>query len=55
MYIQDLIDRDTPKKVVPYKWRGYDYYVCSLCGNVLYKHQPFCNICGQRLDWRGDE
>lgn len=58
--LQELVDKDTPKKVSP-KWRtGYDpklYYpksfYCPSCSRQLRSDQSYkcCPKCGQALDW----
>lgn len=59
--LQKLVDRATPKKLKirafneAKPWDCADYFVereaCPLCGHKLLDKDPYCYICGQRLDW----
>ena len=52
----DLVERDTPKKVLDtrYKYddRGEMFFIarCPSCGDDIFNDALFCE-CGQRLDW----
>ena len=30
---------------------GYEIFYCPSCGNCISIHAPYCNSCGQLLDW----
>lgn len=38
-----------PIKITPCK--SVNYYKCSLCGKLLSIDQPFCEECGNAVDW----
>lgn len=51
--LQELVDKETPKKIVRYSGISYDYneidfFACPNCRN-LYKGQKYCDECGQAL------
>lgn len=50
--INILIDRDTAIDVIHPRDNGTSYSRCSKCSNILYPYYNFCNMCGQKLDWR---
>lgn len=41
--------RKKPIKITPCK--SVNYYKCSLCGKLLSIDQPFCEECGNAVDW----
>lgn len=47
----DLIERDTPKKVL-YIDTGLADANCPICHCRIIAGEYFCNRCAQRLDWR---
>ncbi len=49
----ELIERDTPKKVVIVTVTNYVNTFCPNCKDELneYYKRNFCKDCGQRLDW----
>ena len=46
---EEYIPGRTPVKVE--KRKNINYYICTLCGGELYRGQPYCDECGQALDW----
>lgn len=54
-YIQELVDKSTPKKVKKIfitddEWSGHNSDVCPICGNTdLLSNQKYCEDCGQSL------
>ena len=48
-YIKELVERATPKKVVPKLGRGTTIVYCPHCHHTVDNH--FCCECGQKLDW----
>ncbi|MCR0269756.1 hypothetical protein MKC46_17600 [[Clostridium] innocuum] len=60
--VQELIDKETPKKVreatkEDYEESGYQY-CCPVCGKMVgtkveggVEQDDYCCSCGQRLDW----
>lgn len=63
--LQELIDKNTPKKVVQSEFIGIDgeyYDLCPNCGHNLCtdgffgrdkEFMKYCELCGQRLDFGG--
>ena len=65
--LQELVDKETPKKPVIKKFKESEHYICPNCKNhkfgILdygeYKNEfrkgsnltLYCPNCGQRLDW----
>ena len=55
-YLQELVDRATPKK--PQKWtvgklllnRGFEFN-CPVCNIIYNERVNFCASCGQAIDW----
>ncbi len=54
--LEQLVDKDTPKKFVIGTSKGFKFPICPNCKtelNEYYKDaNKFCKECGQRLDWR---
>ena len=47
----NALEKQIPKKVIEYvKGR----YCCPLCKAIRYSNAPYCEHCGQALDW-GEE
>lgn len=56
MTLKQAVEKQTPKKPVPY---FSDEYKCPICDSLVnlssgYK-QPFCYECGQKIDWSDTE
>lgn len=53
--LQELVDRDTPKKPIkdePSRIRYIPTYVCPICGQRFSGWESkFCYHCGQKLGW----
>lgn len=53
--LQELVDRDTPKK--PKNWKaerrlnGAVEFNCPVCNRIYRERVNFCSSCGQALDW----
>ena len=47
----EALEKQTPKK--PY-WE-YGVWHCKSCGLDVFRDDFFCPICGQEIDWEGDE
>lgn len=53
--LQELVDKETPKKVNLYT---YDHKTgkCPNCGITVYSFMNvYCQICGQALDWSDEK
>ena len=54
-YLQELVDRATPKK--PKNWtaerrlNGKVEFNCPLCNRIYNERVNFCASCGQAIDW----
>lgn len=53
--LEELAERDTPKKVEVRTSKGFKFPICPNCKtelNEYYKYaNKFCKECGQRIDW----
>lgn len=53
--IEQLVERDTPKKPKESNLYGDIKHTCSVCNSILtipvLKEINFCPKCGQRIDW----
>ena len=53
--LEQLAERDTPKKFVIGTSKGFRFPICPNCKtelNEYYKYaNKFCKECGQRIDW----
>jgi hypothetical protein len=52
--LEELAERDTPKKVEIGTSKNYKFPICPNCKvelNGVYRNK-YCKKCGQRLDWR---
>lgn len=45
------LEKQVPQKPVEMCNRSF---VCSRCKQKVIRHQSFCDICGQALDWEDD-
>ena len=34
---------------------GFNILVCPVCKEALYLYEPYCDNCGQKLDWSDEE
>ena len=34
---------------------GFNTLVCHLCKGALYLYEPYCDNCGQAIDWSDEE
>lgn len=54
--IEDLVERDTPIKLLIYEGGLWNDFICPICESAVCEmnvdeDKKFCNNCGQRLDW----
>lgn len=58
-YLQELVDRATPKK--PKNWKaerrlnGKVEFNCPVCNRIYNERVNFCASCGQAINWRNVE
>lgn len=50
MAIQAL-EKQIPKKPKERDCIGFDTLVCPVCKGALYLYEPYCDNCGQAIDW----
>lgn len=48
------LEKQIPKKPKKIDCIGFDSLVCYECKKALYLYEPYCDNCGQAIDW-GDE
>lgn len=50
--LQELVNKATPKKPIVKSNNGMcSEFRCSNCNDRLYHNQPYCEICGGKVDW----
>lgn len=50
--VQKATDKQIPKKVI---FMSDKSKVCGRCKQRVLRHQPYCDDCGQALDWGNSE
>jgi hypothetical protein len=57
--IKELVDKATPKKPLKYvDTIGLEHEYCPRCNDTqvtVYAMQPYCKMCGQKIDWSDDK
>lgn len=53
--VQQLKEKDTPKKPIEHKTKFAPIYECPLCGCVDVYMQESCDNCGQKLEWSEED
>lgn len=54
MAIQAL-EKQMPKKPKERDCIGFDTLSCPECKMALYLYEPYCDNCGQKIDWSDEE
>lgn len=54
MAIQAL-EKQMPKKPKERDCIGFDTLACPECKMALYLYEPYCDNCGQKIDWSDEE
>lgn len=54
MAIQAL-EKQIPKKPKERDCIGFDTLACPECKMALYLYEPYCDNCGQKIDWSDEE
>ena len=54
MAIQAL-EKQMPKKPKERDCIGFDTLACHECKMALYLYEPYCDNCGQKIDWSDEE
>ena len=54
MAIQAL-EKQIPKKPKERDCIGFDTLACPKCKMALYLYEPYCDNCGQKIDWSDEK
>ena len=49
------LEKQIPKKPEEMDCIGFDTLVCPKCKMALYLYEPYCDNCGQKLDWSDEK
>ena len=49
------LEKQIPKKPEEMDCIGFDTLVCPKCKIALYLYEPYCDNCGQKIDWSDEE
>ena len=49
------LEKQIPKKPKERDCIGFDTLVCPVCKGALYLYEPYCDNCGQAIDWSDEE
>ena len=45
------LEKQIPKNAKERDCIGFNTLVCPVCKMALYLYEPYCDNCGQKLDW----
>ena len=51
----NALEKQIPKKSKERDCMGFDTLVCPVCKWALYLYEPYCDNCGQAIDWSDEE
>ena len=51
----NALEKKIPKKPKERNCIGFDTLVCPECKMALYLYEPYCDNCGQSIDWSDEE
>lgn len=51
----NALEKQIPKRHKERDCIGYNILVCPVCKEVLYLYEPYCDNCGQAIDWSESE
>ena len=51
----NALEKQMPKKPKERDCIGFDTLVCPKCKMALYLYEPYCDNCGQAIDWSDEE
>ena len=51
----NALEKQIAKKPKERDCIGYNTLVCPVCKDVLYLYEPYCDNCGQAIDWSDEE
>ena len=49
------LEKQIPNKPKERDHIGFNTLVCPVCKGVLYLYEPYCDNCGQKLDWSDEK
>ena len=49
------LEKQIPNKPKERDCIGFNTLVCPVCKGALYLYEPYCDNCGQKLDWSDEE
>ena len=49
------LEKQIPKKPKERDCIGFNTLVCPECKMALYLYEPYCDNCGQKIDWSDEE
>ena len=51
----NALEKQIPKKPKEIDCIGFNTLVCPECKMALYLYEPYCDNCGQAIDWSNEE
>lgn len=51
----NALEKQIAKKPKEIDCIGFNVLVCPVCKEVLYLYEPYCDNCGQAIDWSDEE
>lgn len=51
----NALEKQIQKKPKERDCIGFNTLVCPVCKGALYLYEPYCDNCGQKLDWSDEE
>ena len=51
----NALEKQIPKKPEEMDCIGFDTLVCPKCKMALYLYEPYCDNCGQAIDWSDEK
>ena len=51
----NALEKQIPKKPKERDCIGFDTLVCPKCKMALYLYEPYCDNCGQKIDWSDEK
>ena len=49
------LEKQIPNKPKERDHIGFNTLVCPVCKGALYLYEPYCDNCGQKLDWSDEK
>ena len=51
----NALEKQIPNKPKERDCIGFNTLVCPVCKGALYLYEPYCDNCGQAIDWSDEE